>query len=1375
MSFAVSAARPRPGRAGSVGIAIVLLCGVVTGVTAPPALAEPDPAPAVQRVNLIPHKDFPLARRPVTKSPAAPRPATAWPAGGSAVVQLSGSTAPETSRRADLGAAVPGLVRAGDLPVTVGATGAGSVRVTLAEPATAHRAGVTGVLLSLAADTALSTSVGVDYSGFRYAGGADLGSRLRLVRLPACALSTPQVPSCLVQTPVSSHNDPLTQVVTAQVSVPAAAERSRAADLGTAGPAMVLAAVADASGPQGSFEASSLAPSGSWSVTGNSGAFSWSYPITLPPVATGSTVTPQVGLSYGSAGVDGRTSDTNNQTSAIGQGWDYNPGYIERTYRPCADDESLPQPQRTADLCWAGQIVTMNLGGQTVPLVYDDNTHTWHAATDSGARIDLLTGAANGVRAGEHWRVTTPDGVSYWFGRQRGPGYTNQEQTNSAWTVPVYGPRAGCAPAPCTEAWRWNLDFVEDPHGNVSIYYYTPETNFYGANNGTAGVSYVRGGMLSRIDYGLRTVAGSVYGQTVPGQVVFAFTERCVPDAGFSCDPALFNSDNAGKWPDTPQDQQCLAGAVCNNHSPSFWSTKRLTTITTQYNTGGGPVRVDQYQLGQVFPGIGNPELRLDSITHTGFDKDGGSIALPPMQFTSQLYDNRVPGFNTLPAMAHWRLTEIATDTGSIVQVTYSQPDCGPGNMPTDPAHVTKRCFPVYWTPPFNQNPILDYFHKYVVTHVAVQDRNAMSPTQHTSYTYLGEPGWHFDDNEVVKPKHRTYGQFRGYPQVEIRTGDGQDVRTLVRSTYFRGMYGDVLPGGLRRTDTVGNSLGESVPDTNLYSGQVREVQTFNGDGGAQTSSQISDPVTVATTATRARTGLDALTANVVAVSRSRTLTTLAAGGTRVSSTSNRYDALGRVRASTQSGTGLPDLCTVTSYAEHTGTWIRDRASETVTSQQSCPADGVAQQHILAASRTYYDNSDTLGAVPGAGDLTRTDSASANTNDVLTFATTGRIGYDPAGRPVTKTDALGRVTRTAYTPADGGLLSTVVTTNAKLQRSTLELEPARGLTVGTVDVGGRRTDATHDQLGRLTAVWHPGRVKGQDSANVTYAYLQRTEGPLAVTTRTLVDYGDGTNYVTGINLYDGLGQLRQVQADDVSAPAGVSNRVVKDIFYDSHGWQVRSNNRWATTGAPETTLTRDVPDSAVDDRTVTTFDGAGRPVIVAAYRGLTETWNTRTIYGGDRTTVIPPRGGVITTSVTDTSGRVSALQHYTTPPTVNGDVVTGGTFQTSGYQYTALGQLERMTDASGNVWTFGYDLLGRQTRAADPDSGVRTSSYDLAGQLTSTTDARQQTLSYKYDALGRRTHEYSGPVNTGTLLASWTYDTARFGVGRPASSTRFTP
>jgi len=138
-----------------------------------------------------------------------------------------------------------------------------------------------------------------------------------------------------------------------------------------------------------------------------------------------------------------------------------------------------------------------------------------------------------------------------------------------------------------------------------------------------------------------------------------------------------------------------------------------------------------------------------------------------------------------------------------------------------------------------------------------------------------------------------------------------------------------------------------------------------------------------------------------------------------------------------------------------------------------------------------------------------------------------------------------------------------VTTNALRQKSSITVDPGRDVTTSTVDVAKHRTDATYDQLGRLTAEWLPNHTKSAGAqASTTYSYLLRNNGPQAVTTRSLVDTGSGTDYVTSISLYDAFGQLLQTQTD-----AEGGGRVVSDTFYDSHGWARHTNNRYFTDGA----------------------------------------------------------------------------------------------------------------------------------------------------------------------------------------------------------------
>ena len=157
--------------------------------------------------------------------------------------------------------------------------------------------------------------------------------------------------------------------------------------------AVALAATSGPSGPEGSYTATSLNPAGTW--TAEEGDFSYSYPITVPPALGGTA--PTVALRYDSQSIDGETSGRNTQASWIGDGWDYDAGYIERSYKSCANDGITD----SGDECWGGYNATLSLGGHSGVLV-QDSTGNWHIQGDDGTKVQRLTGASNELLG---WRV----------------------------------------------------------------------------------------------------------------------------------------------------------------------------------------------------------------------------------------------------------------------------------------------------------------------------------------------------------------------------------------------------------------------------------------------------------------------------------------------------------------------------------------------------------------------------------------------------------------------------------------------------------------------------------------------------------------------------------------------------------------------------------------------------------------------------------------------------------------------------------------------------------------------------------------------------------------------------------------------------------
>jgi RHS repeat-associated protein len=1323
--------------------------------------------PAAERMPSVPGGPVPVRAVPADPAVAANsrEPVVVrWPAAGVAEVRGPAGAAEVRGPAGAVGrSAEPasGRARAGDLPVWVGApaTGGGPdlVRVEVLDQAVARKLSLTGVLLRLRrADGVAATgraTVEIDYAGFAAAAGGSFGTRLRLVRLPGCALSTPTCTGSAV--PLTGHNDVAAQRLVTEVDVPGAEDA-------------VFAVTAAAAGSTGSFAATKLAPSATWQVGLQSGDFAWSYPLQVPPVPGPQ---PKLAMTYSASSVDGRAGSSNNQPSWVGEGFDLSTGYIERSYRTCKDDTG--GSVSSTDLCWVSDNATASFEGVGGALVRDDATGTWRAQNDSGWKIEKLTGAVNGDNDGEYWRLTSTDGTQYYFGLNRPTGWgSGNPETASTQTMPVFGNHAGepCRTSSATTSWcqqayRWNLDYVVDRNGDAMSYWYQREINNYGRYNGSPyfgeTTPYVRNGYLTRIDYGQRD--GTVYTTTPGGRVLFTAADRC-RNAGSTCTSASANWSN---WPDVPWDQQCLSS--CTYYwTPTFWTSKRLASVTTQARVGGVLSNVDRWSLRQSYPdpypasepwgeeSDASRSLWLNGITRTGLS--GGTVALPELTFAGVSMKNRHNGNAEFPSLYKWRVARINTETGGQIQVSYSAAECG-GEPYITPDQTVSRCYPNGRMPSPYMGP--DVFYKYVVTQVAEADLVGGNPTQFTQYEYVGGAAWHYDDSETTPTTDRTWNHWRGYQKVRVRTGNASaGAQTLTEHLFLRGMDNDRLSGGGRRNVWVPDSTGGQVEDHPRLSGFARETIVHNGVDGPMVTSTINDPYLTAPLASRARAGVDPLQAHQLDIATIRKRAALATGGVRVIEEQRSFDAQGRIWQTNSLGDvadSADDQCAQTTFAASTTRHLMNLPARQLKLSKACGATASYPADLISDERVYYDGSATAGAIPGAGNATRHDKTASWGAGGQAFITNVRATYDSHGRAVETVDSGGNRATTAYTPVTGGPVAQTVHRNPIGHTESMSFDPARGQPVAQVDAGGRRTDATYDALGRLTCVWEPGRPRTScGSASTRYAYQVSNTGPSVVTTSTL--RGDG-GYTTSFVLLDGLLRERQTQE-----PSPSGGRIVTDTVHDSYGRVAKKNNAYYNSAAPAGTLLS-VADTAVPTQTSYGYDGANRPT-VEVFRSLgVEKWRTTTTYGGNSVAVDPPAGETATMQLLDVEGRVAELREYA------GGAPTG-TYDATRYTYTKAGKLSTVTDSAGNTWRYHYDLRGRKIRTEDPDAGTVSYAFDDDDRLVSTTDGRGQTVAYSYDAAGRKTAAFAGST-AGPRLAAWSYDIAPGGVGMPATTTRY--
>lgn len=1188
----------------------------------------------------------------------------------------------------------------------------------------------------------------------------------------------------------------------------AEAKSAEAAEV-TAEPAMagvVLMAETTPTGADGDWTATSLGTAASWSGGGSSGSFTWSYPLQTPPVASG--MEPGLGLTYDSGAVDGVVGSGNAQASWVGLGWDMAPGFIERTYAPCAEDQadhngaSANNAQRdTGDLCWRGEALNLSLSAHAGELVKDPagGSDDFRLRTDDGSVITRL-----GVKGGqfERFQVTTPDGTRYLFGQ------TDADTgANSSLRVPVYGNHSGEPGHNATfgasgqdAVWRWNLTQVTDPVGNTVNYHWAKETNRYRANEnigavpdeerGGVATGYDRGGYLTKVTYGTKS------GDTgaAPARVLFDVSERCRNSYDCSAGSGnTLNENNANQWPDVPFDMVCNSGDcdLETQFSPTFFSTKQLTRVRTQTYTGTGPddgfTPVDEWTFGFVFPKKEDPRdqvtLWLSSITHrAGAAAPGTGTLAGKVTFrswTSTPMKNRVDtSTDNLPPMYRPRITSIIDELGSVLGVQYSPPACKVDGAFPNPATNTQRCFPDeahYDTFPEEKH----WFYKYVVT--AVTQDPGIGLQVLTSYSYgdadsdgASDGAWARSDDPLALDRKKRWNQWRGYAKVTTRVGEaGADAtghpRTKTVVTFDRGMGSDGT--GL---DPEARARAGVPISTTTYAGEtVVSKQTTSYDVIPAVAGQtaVRDPRKVQTTSTLStspRASADG-------------------GGDQYVKVTMDYDSLGReVKRDDHAYTKTSDTaaadttdrtCLYTTYPSSVVDGLSSYPSQSRKAEGACESGPPAAVGLLEGTQWAYDDG-AVGQAPTKGLVTTTK---ALVDDA--WQTTAETTYDANGRVKTVTDAAGAATSIVYTPDTGGTPTKVVSTSpdpdgtgplARHQTTTIN-DPKWGLPTNVTDPSSGTTTADYDSLGRLVTVKLPGNTSS--TPDLAHTYQLRGAGGAktnAITTKTLTGGTAGTTpgQVTSTALFDSLG--RQVQTQTETRWTDEKNkiakgRVVSTTNYDTAGRVSQVDNQVLAAGLPTTTFVD--PVDAAPESITTTYDGASRPLTQTTnWVGTTADPVTRYSYDANLTHTTPPAGGVATTVVADARGRTSQQWKHTDGG-ANSDAADATKVVTR-YGYTPTGLLKNVKDEKDNTWTYTYDELGHRLTTSDPDAGDSSTTYDNLGRPVESVDANGTKLRTSYDAMGRQTAlEEVASDGTRKQVAGWVYDTVQ--TGQLTSTTRY--
>lgn len=1113
---------------------------------------------------------------------------------------------------------------------------------------------------------------------------------------------------------------------------------------------------------------------GGWGVAGQTGAFNWSYPFPIRSAAAGAT--PSLALSYDSSRVDGLTSATNNQASAVGDGWLLaGSGQIRQKFTSCADQGV----SGSFDLCGSqgGQSLTASFAGRSGQLVQDGASGTWRLQSDDNTRIEFKTSpGSNGTYDGGYWEVTDPAGTKYFFGLNRLPGWSSgKATTNSVDRVPVGAASADqpCAAGSfaaslCQQAWAWNLDYVVDPNGNSQAFYYAQDVNYYASRAGQgAKLDYIRSSRLVRIDYSMR--AGKELTAPAPLKVDLEYKGRC---EGIDC----------AKGNDIPAGLDCSATGNCATFSPTFYADKRLDKVTSASRVGDKYQSADTWTLKQSMPDPGDgtkPSLWLGSVQQEGANTAAGSaVSTPPVVFGGQTLQNRVWVVDGQAPLNRYRISQITQPAGATVVVSYLASDCSPGKLPSSPESNTQRCFPQWWAPtvPVAEKARMDYFNVYPVSSVTTNGGPAAEGSQDlvSRFDYLGNPGWKYAAPKLVKSSGKsqvTWSVGTGWSKVRTTKGapSTPTQNSVLETSYLQGLDGSPAneSGGLKNISLTAVD-GSVVKDSPWLAGRVVQTQSFLSEGGALLTSTVTAPWSSAPTAT-AKESLGKVEARQHGIGAVTTLEVQPSGGARTSKTSNFFDSLGRVIAVSATGdpvSGAEGTCTATVFAENRASNILSLPASSTTRVGQCGANGSSAGKLLAASRVLYDASSS--AVPGSagyqapqkGNPTRTDKAKSGDGGQLQWQNGSVRAFDALGRTISDTDTStgsSRTTSVSYTPAEGPVLE--ASARNPLGWTTVKsFDPVRGKLLKAVDANGAVSTYSYDAAGQEIGMWDPSRPQDKNptpTAGKAYR-LSQTEPSW---TRTDQINGKGET-ISSFAVFDGLGRLRQTQR-----PSPTGGTIASDVMYNGSGDQRLLRNPYYLSTNPDGVLR--IPAVAVPSSTEFEYDGVGRPTLIRSMANDNqEQWVTKFGYQGlNVETAFGPGGEAAKRLTKDSSGNVVKREQFRGPD-------TSGTADVTSYSFDSLNRMTSMTDAAGNGWTWEYDLLGNKLVSKDPDSGVSKNSYDDAGRLATVQASDGNVGTYSYDVLDRvvdyKIAEAGKPART---LNSKVYDSEKKGL--LSSSTRF--
>ncbi|MFF9647208.1 LamG-like jellyroll fold domain-containing protein [Kitasatospora aureofaciens] len=499
-------------------------------------------------------------------------------------------------------------------------------------------------------------------------------------------------------------------------------------------------------------------------------------------------------------------------------------------------------------------------------------------------------------------------------------------------------------------------------------------------------------------------------------------------------------------------------------------------------------------------------------------------------------------------------------------------------------------------------------------------------------------------------------------------------------------------------------------------------------------------------------------------VTRTDPYTTDAVTGTKhTRQTTTTYDVDGNQASQTVADTtgGDPSRTTTWTYEPDTSRvkQVKDPAGH-LTSYTYDRYGNVATK-TDAAGTTYSYSHSPMGQLQQTAVTNYTGSSATPT--APRWQVVDSRGYDPAGRPATDTDAMGRTTHTYYNDdntvaeidLDGYHNTDGTLRNVVLQQNTYD---DAGHLTQQVTGGGKTTTATaYDAAGRVTSTsTDPGGL----NRTTVYTYDVANRPTSVISTGGADASSAQTDYVYDVT-GNVLKQTARNQPTDSVVAYGYNSRGLRTSTISPNG---------NAAGADPTAYTSS-----------TGYDEAGRPTVTTGPLFSAEAYDpatrgsqpqqirpiNRTGYDtfGQVTSAVDALGNTVTNTYDLDGNRVAvAGAAYTDPQ--SGSTITPA----STVQYDALGRpVTSVVDPTGLklTSTTNYDQFGNVVQVTLPPSGGATAptvtkSYDLNGELLATTGPTGAVTQSTYDDLGRRitSTQLERYPAAGAYTSTFTYDDA---------------